>query len=273
METLASGYRLVEAPRFDETDGSIAFTDVLGGGVYRRGADGTITTVVPKRRGVGGLLLHADGGVVCSGRDVIHVRDGETRTLLAAPDGITGFNDMTADAAGRVYAGGLRYHPFANEEPIPGGMWRIAAAGEATEIFGAILWPNGTAFAPDGRTLYLSDYRRGEIVAHDIAADGTATGRRVLAATPSGEADGMAVDEEGAVWVALGSGGALARYRPDGTLDRILDVPAAFVTTCSFGGEDRRDLLIGTYEDPEQSGRLLRARVDVPGIPVARATI
>ena len=83
MEAVASrGTGLLEGPRWS-ADGSVYFSDVIAGGVYRAAPDGSIETVVEKRRGVGGLVLHEDGGVVCSGRDLIHVRDGETRTLLA----------------------------------------------------------------------------------------------------------------------------------------------------------------------------------------------
>ena len=81
-EVLAHGYGLAEAPTID-VDGSLVFSDVLGGGVYRLDATGAVTTVVPKRRGVGGIAIHEAGGIVCSGRDLVHVREGhETRTVL-----------------------------------------------------------------------------------------------------------------------------------------------------------------------------------------------
>jgi len=96
-EVLAHGYGLAEAPTVD-VDGTLLFTDVLGGGVYRLGPNGDVTTVVPKRRGVGGLAVHADGGIVCSGRDVIHVRDGRTRTVLHVDD-VAGWNDLAIDKA------------------------------------------------------------------------------------------------------------------------------------------------------------------------------
>src|SRR5262249_18036230 len=98
VETLASGYGLVEGPTVDG-DGNLYFSDVLGGGVYRRGSEGEITTVVPKRRGVGGIVLHADGGIVVSGRDIVHVREGENRRLLAV-DSVLGWNDIGAGSAG-----------------------------------------------------------------------------------------------------------------------------------------------------------------------------
>jgi sugar lactone lactonase YvrE len=159
LETLAFGYGLAEGPRVD-ADGNVYFTDVLGGGVHRWSPDGSVEVVVPKRRGIGGLLLHADCGVVVSGRDVSHVKDGETRTLLAL-EGVTGFNDMTTDMHGRVYAGTLRFNPFQGESPMPGEVWRIDAEGEAVELFGGIDWANGIGFSPDAGTIYISDYADG----------------------------------------------------------------------------------------------------------------
>jgi sugar lactone lactonase YvrE len=84
LETLAWGYGLVEGPRADAY-GNLYFSDVHKGGVHRRAPNGVIETVVPKRRGVGGISFHADGGLVISGRNICHVRDGETRVLFA-PD-------------------------------------------------------------------------------------------------------------------------------------------------------------------------------------------
>ena len=91
MEELASGFSLLEGPTVNR-EGHVYFSDVLGGGVYRWSPDG-VQQVVPKRRGVGGIVLHEDGGLIVTGRDVLHVRDGESRTVLAL-DGVTGFNDL-----------------------------------------------------------------------------------------------------------------------------------------------------------------------------------
>src|SRR5438270_10904986 len=110
LEALAWGYGLIEGPRVDEA-GNLYFSDVRNGGVYRRSPDDAIETVVPKRRGVGGIALHADGGIVVSGRNIAHVRDGETR-ILYAPADVPGFNDLFTDQLGRVYAGSIRSDPF-----------------------------------------------------------------------------------------------------------------------------------------------------------------
>lgn len=267
METLARGFALVEAPR-EAPDGSIYFSDVIRGGVYRVAPSGDVETVVPKRRGIGGMALHASGGLVVSGRDLIHVRDGETRTLLA-PDGVTGFNDLTVDDEGRVLAGALRYYPMKGEPPVPGEVWMLDGR-VAEPLFGGVDWPNGIGLSPDARTVYISDYANRCIIAHDRATGETG----VFARPPKGSCDGLAVDEKGYLWVALADAGALGRFGPDGALDRILEVPAAFVTTVSFGGRDRRDLLIGTSDTTGGDGAaLLRARADVPGRPVPRARV
>ena len=71
-EVVAHGYGLAEAPTV-APDGSILFSDVLRGGIYRVTTGGDVHTVVPKRRGVGGIALHARGGIVCSGRDIVHI--------------------------------------------------------------------------------------------------------------------------------------------------------------------------------------------------------
>jgi xylono-1,5-lactonase len=274
LETLARGFGLAEGP-CAAADGSVYFSDVLGGGVHRWTPDGEVTTVVPKRRGVGGIVLHADGGVVVSGREVLHVHDGESRVLLAA-EGVAGFNDMAADGGGRLYAGALRFRPFGGESPVPGEVWRIDREARATVLFGDIDWPNGIGFSPDGGTIYTSDYASGQVLAHDLGADDEARERRVFAQSPSGAADGLAVDVEGGVWVALGAGAGVARFWPDGRLDHVLDVPAGFVSSVCFGGDDLRDLYVTTAaegDDPARAGALLRTRTDMPGLPAGVAAV
>ena len=106
LELLATGYGLMEGPRTD-AEGTLWFSDARGGTVHRRDRDGTIETVVEGRDSVGGLALHADGGLVMSGPNVAHWRDGDFRVLLELP-GVRSFNDLHTDAAGRVYVGAIR---------------------------------------------------------------------------------------------------------------------------------------------------------------------
>jgi xylono-1,5-lactonase len=274
VETLASGYGLVEGPTIDG-DGNLYFSDVLGGGVYRRDPDGEITTVVPKRRGVGGIVLHADGGIVVSGRDIVHVREGENRRLFAV-DGVLGWNDICADSAGRVYAGSLRFPVFDPDvEPVPGELWRIDAVDRAVVLYEGVVHANGVALSPGERTIYHSDTRNNVILVHELADDGTARGRRAFH-FPPGAPDGMAVDAQGFLWVASARGGCVARLTPDGEIDRVIDIPAQTVTSLCFAGGDQHDLYAVTADntdEPDRRGTIFRVTAGVGGAPVHPARI
>jgi D-xylonolactonase len=275
METIASGYGLPEALRVDAA-GDLYFTDAAMGGVYRLSPRGGIETILPRRKGVGGLLLHADGGVVVSGRDVIHIREsGETRFLFNA-EGVLGWNDMIADARGRVYVGSMRSSALQNEDRVPGELWRIDGEGRGELVYEGIAFANGVGLSPDGRTIYHSNYSEGTVLAHDFDASGRGVNRRVFAKIADANPDGLAVDETGGVWVAMGRGGGIAIFTPDGTLARVLDVPATFVASLCFGGADRRDLYICTMDNterPERMGTIFRTRSEVPGLPVPLARV
>jgi gluconolactonase len=240
---------LLEAPRLT-ADGAVVFSDVNGGGVYRDGEP-----VVPKRRGVGGIVPHRDGGLVITGRTLLH---GD-RELHAADD-LAGYNDLTTTPAGDVLVGALRFRPLAGEEPAPSPLLRVTGPGQATVLSEAVLWPNGVGLAPSGDRLYLNDYARRRVVT--MALDGS--GEAVFCAAPRGSADGLAVDAEGGVWIALGDGGGVARFTPDGELDVVVDVPADFVTSLSFSGTD---VLITTF------GAVFRGRSEVAGLPVTPAAV
>jgi len=130
-----------------------------------------------------------------------------------------------------------------------------------------VLWPNGIGISPGGETVYVSDYGRQVVLRCPLAGGPT----ELFARSPRGSADGLAVDAEGGVWVALGEGGGVARLDPGGELAEIVEVPAAFVSSISFGGADGRDVLISTADNPlrpELGGMLLTARSEVAGLPV-----
>ena len=273
FETLASGYGLVEGPTW-APDGSLYWSDVLGGGVFRRDATGAVTTVVPKRRGVGGIALHADGGLVLGGRDLVHVRDGVSRTLLAI-EGLPGWNDLCADARGRVWAGSVRFRVFDPDAvPVPGECWRLDGAGSASRMYDGVLHANGIALSPDERWLAHSDTRGRVLWAHALDADGNVSARRAFAV--DGAPDGLAFDASGCVWVAIADGGRVDRFTPAGRVDRSLEVPARVVTSVCFAGADRRELIVVTADharEPSLRGSVLRTRVDVTGAPVPLARI
>src|SRR5258707_12341970 len=103
MERIATGFGLIEGPVWESSKG-LYFSDVINGGVHLLDRAGKVSLVVPKRRGIGGMALHAAGGIVVGGRDIAFVRlaDGHTRTLLAphAITGAPGFHHLHHDQAG-----------------------------------------------------------------------------------------------------------------------------------------------------------------------------
>jgi sugar lactone lactonase YvrE len=262
---------LLEAPRIADR-GAFVYSDVLGGGVFRAEADGEVVEVLAKRRGIGGIVAHGGGGWVVSGRTILHIDAGGEQREILLEDGFCGFNDLGVAPDGSVLAGALRYRPLAGEDERPGALLSISAPGRASVLSEAVTWPNGVGVSPDGRTIYISDYARGTVLAIP-AAGGEAS---EFARAPRGSTDGLALDAEGGVWVALGEGAAIARFRPDGSLDEVADVPARFVSSLSFGGPDMRDVLITTADnliEERLGGSVLRARSGVEGLPVAPARV
>jgi sugar lactone lactonase YvrE len=277
LELLAWGFGLVEGPRTDAS-GTLYFSDATKGGVFRRRRDGTVEDLVPDRRMVGGLALHADGGFLMSGRDVTHWRDGETRVVWR-DDAIKHWNDLQPDAEGRVVVGSVRTDLFAEgAEKVPGECYRIELDGTATVLYGDVEVSNGIGFSPDGRTLYHSDSTTKGVWAHDVAEDGSVSNRRHLgrAAFERGIPDGMCVDADGNLWVAHVGGRRVAKLSPAGDLVDEVPVPAKAVTSVAFGGPDHDELYIVTadnLDDPAKGGSIFRARPGVTGVPTALARV
>ena len=280
MQELATGYGLIEGPVWDAAKG-LYFSDVLGGGIYLLDRGDKVSLAVPKRRGVGGMALHADGGLVAGGRDIVHVSltDHSMRTVLdqKSADSAVGFNDLTTDGKGRVYVGSIAYAIFRNEEPKPGKLYVIDLDGTSRALSDGVLLTNGLGFSPDGRTLYHSDARREMVRAYDVREDGSVGHWRAFAAMgPGSVPDGLKVAADGSVWVADAHGGRVAVFGADGRHRQDIKVPLPMVTSLCFGGDDLRDLYIvtGSRGGPREScGTVYRMRSDVPGLALPPARV
>jgi gluconolactonase len=262
---------LLEAPCFGE-HGEAVYSDVIAGGVWGCSPSSVIREILPRRRGIGGIVVHADGGWVISGRSVVHLLPGGEQRELLSGDGVCGFNDLGVAPDGALLAGVLRYRPLAGEDPRPGQLVSVDRHGSVEILTEEVTWANGIGVSPDTHTIYLSDYATGAVLA--ISAQGGDA--REFCRSPRGSVDGLAVDAEGAVWVALGEGGGIARFRPDGELDEVTEVPASFVSSLAFGGADMCDVLITTADNdihPELGGTLLRARSEVAGLPITPTVV
>lgn len=281
FETLAYGYGLVEGPRTDEQN-RLYFSDVRGGGVFRRSPDGTIETLISGRTFVGGIVLCEDGGLMVTG-PALAKWDKSTAKLtdvFASWQGkpLLGLNDLTVDARGSIWTGsfGMEIAKFDfSSKPPPGALFRIDPPNVVTMLYEGIELTNGLGFSPDGRLLYHCDTTTRAVWAYDVNADRTVSGRRMFGQLPEGMPDGMTVDAEGGVWVAVvGGPGEVVRFKPDGTVAERIKVPARTVTSVAFGGPDMRDLYVVTANNSEvreRKGTIFRARSDAAGLTVPRA--
>ena len=280
MDRLATGYGLIEGPVWDEMRGLI-FSDVINGGVRALDADGGISIVVPKRRGVGGMAPHVADGLVIGGRDIIFESFDRTKSAQLLGSDVTdisiGFNDLTTDAEGRVWVGSLAFRVFADEEMRPGHLHVIDLDGGVRTVSDGIVLTNGLGFSPDGRTLYHCDARADIVRAYDVTDEADVASWRVFARIgDEGMPDGLAVAADGSVWVALAQGGRVAVFEPDGRLRKEIPVPLPMATSVCFGGADLQDLYVvtGSRGGPgENCGSIFRTRVETPGLPVSPARV
>ena len=161
-------------------------------------------------------------------------------------------------------------------DPRAGELYRLDPDRSVRVVLDGVTVSNGLEWSPDGSLAYYNDTATHRIDVFDYDGESGLTGRRPFAEVPAeaGGPDGLTVDEEGGVWVALYGGGAVRRYTPDGVLDEVIGVAAEQVTACTFGGQDHSQLFITTSregleagEDP-LAGSLFRAAVGVAGLPV-----
>jgi len=280
LDELCAGYGLIEGPVWDPARG-LLFSDVINGGVFCLDHGGEVAPVIEHRRGIGGMALHAAGGLIVSGRNIAYKPPGggETQVILPGdPDnGILGFNDLTTDGIGRVYVGSLAFRPVGtDDEPKPGNLYCIDLDGTARIVGSDVLLTNGLAFSPDGRQLYHSESRRNLVRVYDVRDDGGLGPHRRFAAIDDGIPDGLAVAEDGSIWVAIAHGSRVDVFEPNGGLRHRIACPLPMVTSLCFGGDSLRELFVVTGSDGsgrENAGAVFRMAVDVPGLPVSPARV
>jgi sugar lactone lactonase YvrE len=264
-----------EGPVFSPSWGGLRLVDLFAGDILSLAADGTVTrrhvdtiAAALRPRAGGGAVIALERGFA------LEEPDGTlTRLPEVWSDATVRMNDGGTAPDGSFYCGSMAY----DQRTGAGSLYRLAPDGSVTLALAGVTISNGLDWSPDGSLAYYNDTPTGRIGVFDWAPDTGLTGLRTFAEIPSadGYPDGLTVDSDGGVWVALYAGGAVRRYTPDGRLDEVITVAADRVTACTFGGDDLSQLFITTSrenlapgEDP-LAGSIFTVTPGVTGQPVA----
>ena len=250
---LGAGAELLEGPVWDPNGRCLYFVDIMQGRVHRwlPRTDAPRTHEIRAEVGsVGAVALTDRNDLVLAVRDGfarLNPRTGAVVTIAAVEADRPGqrMNDGKCDRAGRFWAGTMAL----DETAGAGSLYRLDPDGRVHEMLGGVTISNGIDWSDDAATMYYIDSptRRIDMFDFDLAS-GAIANRRTFVRIPKqhGIPDGLTVDADGCVWVALWRGAAVHRYTPYGLLDTIVRVPTACPTSCAFGGSNLRDLYITT---------------------------
>jgi sugar lactone lactonase YvrE len=262
-----------EGPVWSERWGGLRWVDMFAGDVLSLDRDGTVTrehlseivaAVRPRRDG--GAVLGFERGFA------LQDPDGTVEALRELwNDRNVRMNEGGCDPEGRFYCGSMAY----DKQPGAGALYRLDPDGAVTVVLEGVTVSNGLEWSPDGSRVYYNDTDTYRTDVFEYDAESGLTARRPFVEVPVdvGRPDGLTVDSEGGVWVAINRGGAVHRYTPAGALDAVVEVPARKVTACTFGGPRLDELFITTSRedlepgDDPLAGSLFRAEPGVSGLP------
>ncbi|WP_369142039.1 SMP-30/gluconolactonase/LRE family protein [Streptomyces sp. R44] len=238
---------LGEGPTWDPAARRLVWVDILGSRVHTYDPASGRRTVFATEQHVGAAKPRVNGGLVVNLRDGVGVYDARGAFSWLHREPVPGRrgNDAAVAPDGALWAGTMRY----DEAPGGGTLSRLAPDGTVRAVLGDVAVSNGTGWSPDGLRMYYIDSPTRRVDVFDVdPSTQHPVNRRPLAVIEDGAGfpDGLAVDADGCVWVALWDGGAVRRYTPSGALDRVLELPVRRPTACAFGGPGLTDLYVTT---------------------------
>ncbi|GAB3432600.1 SMP-30/gluconolactonase/LRE family protein [Actinophytocola sediminis] len=242
---LDAGATLAEGPIWDQRAAVLRWVDITPGLVHRFDPATGVDTAFEFGEPVGTVAVRASGGLVlATGSGIWTCADdgaGPHRQFEVDTDPPGGrFNDGKADRWGRFWAGTML-----DGTEGAAALYRLDQDGSLHRMLTGVSISNGLDWSPDGATMYYVDTPTGGIDAFDHDQDtGALTNRRRLADVDRGSPDGLTVDADGCLWVALWDGWGVRRYTPDGRLLTTVDLPAQRITSCAFGGPDLSTLYL-----------------------------
>jgi sugar lactone lactonase YvrE len=274
VDLLLDGLGFAEGPRWH--DDRLVFSDMGTKQVMAVDLDGKaeeVCVVENRPSGIGWLRTG----------EMLVVSQNDRRLLKLTADGLVehadisslasgACNDMVVDGRGNAYVGNPGYDMRNPPSPLPPAeVVLVRADGSAEVVDREVMFPNGSVVSPDNRTLIVGETMGQRLTAFDIAEDGTLSNRRTYADMKGRAPDGIALDADGAVWVADANGHACVRVLEGGEITDVVDLGERHCFACALGGADRRTLflLTGTGFSGDairsRTGSILTTTVDVPG--------
>ena len=272
---------LGEGPLWSARESALYWVEIKAPALHRlRPSDGDRTSwKMPER--IGWVIERASGeGLVAGFKDsgFVFLTPGTMAPQVIGqpepdyPD--NRFNDAKADASGRIWAGTMDD----NERECSGALYRLDPDLDWHRVDKGYCVTNGPALSPGDRTLYHTDTFESTIYAFDLSPDGKLSNKRVFVTIPEGDGypDGMTCDAEGGLWLAHWGGWRITRFLPDGSVDRVIEIPITQITNCTFGGADLDRLFITSariglreeeLEEQPLAGSLFALDPGVKGLP------
>jgi len=263
-----------EGPVWSARWGGLRWVDMLAGDVLSLRPDGTIgrlhvgtVAAALRPRAGGGAVIAVERGFALEHRDGTITTSAE----VWSDPGIR-MNEGGCDPDGRFYCGSMAY----DKAPGAASVYRLDPDGSVHTVIAGVTVSNGIEWSPDGTRAYYTDTDTERIDVFDYDRDTGLTNRRVFVqfGPDDGRPDGLTVDADGGVWVALHRSGTVRGLTPDGEVCAVVEVPPRKVTACAFGGADLDELYITTSRENLEpgadplAGALFRADVGVRGMPV-----
>ena len=269
LTPLADGFCFGEGPRWFE--GLVWFSDMLGAAVHTVTLGGEMTTLPLDGHAPSGLGFRPDGSllIVSTERKQVLSYDGESVSVVADVSSLVpaALGDMVVDRHGCAYVGSQARNGGVIVRIDPDDERRTAIVADDLDF------PNGMVLSPDGETLIVAESTARRLTAFRVATDGTLSGRRVFADGLDGPPDGICLDAEGGVWVAMTLAKQFERIVDGGRVTDRVDAGDRTAIACTLGGPEGRTLFLVTTTDayPERLRGTTLSRVDATTVDVPAA--
>lgn len=264
---------LAESPVWLEESSTLCWVDMVAGSISTVGAGGALVRqrIAPY---LGAIVPTVSGGLVALTRSAaarVLENDLEPMVTLSTDSNLR-LNDAACDIDGRLWVGSTTV------DGTPGlGALHVWDGGTPRVAVRGLTQPNGLGWSPDATTMYVVDTAVGTVYSGRVTRDGGLGSLQPLISMGDEQPDGLCVDSEGYLWVAMWDGGHIRRYSPSGALDDTVRLPVSRPTSCAFADDGLLFVTTARYgltekQASEQSwaGRVLGLPVGLSGTPVGR---